>query len=108
MVLLLLFVTAPVLACVTMGKDQGPAAPMDMSGECTDDAGADGLPALCPGGAMIAAAVNIDLPRDLIANGPNALPSEVFHWGVSHPPSLCSIRPPGAVPLYMIHASYLI
>jgi hypothetical protein len=108
--LLVLFVTAPVLACVTMGRDEGPsAAPMDMGRGCTDDVGSDGLPVLCPESTMIAAGGNIELPRDLITNAPSTFPSEVFHGGVSHPPSSpCSTRLQGAVPLHKLHAVYLI
>lgn len=107
--LLVLFVAAPVLPCVTMGADEGSsAAPMDMGGGCTDDTGSNGLPVFCPETTIIAAAASIQLPRDLIASAPCAFTSEVLHGGVSHSPGLCLTPLQAAVPLYKIHASYLI
>jgi hypothetical protein len=107
--LLVLFVAAPVLACVTMGADEGSsAAPMDMGGGCTDDTGSNGQPVLCPETTMIAAGASIQLSPDLMTSAPSAFPSEVLHGGVSHSPGLCSTPPQAAVPLYKIHASYLI
>lgn len=108
--LLVLFVGSPVLACEAMARDAGSSAtPMDMAGGCTDDARPDGSPVLCPASAIIAPTPYVELPWDLVAVAPNPLASEASRSGSARPARIRSTpRPPNEVPLYKIHASYLI
>lgn len=108
--LIALFVAAPVLACEAIARDVGSsAAPMDMAVGCTEDAGMDGPPVLCPASAMTTPTPHVELPRDLVAIAPSPLPSEAYRSGLTLPSrSRSTPRPPGAVPLYKIHAAYLI
>lgn len=108
--LVTLLVATPVLACVTPSQETGASdMPMDMAGGCTDEGGLGGSPAVCSANVAISPAPQVELPQVLVAivpswDGMERLGCVSPELSVLRPPS----RPPGAVPLYKLHAAYLI
>jgi hypothetical protein len=108
--LVTLLVATPVFACVAPSMETGASdMPMDMAGGCTDEGSSGSSPAVCSANVAISPAPQVELPQTLIAIVPSWEGIERLGNGspeipVLRPPS----RPPGAVPLYKVHAAYLI